>query len=179
MRGFAAAEVTSGRSAMNHAEATLTPCRLWPASSAIRRFSEYHRWAGFSRMADLTRRHLGSAIGQRAARSRRFLTVVAYHRPLRAVRMPCRLSSSAIPRRLVAPSPRMVSITGTTRAMCASALAFAPAIAWPLPRPRSARAPFGLPSFTPRTLACCQGGRGSLGDHLALVLGNGGEDVDG
>src|SRR5229473_1783208 len=31
----------------------------------------------------------------------------------------------------------------------------------------------------PADFGCCQGGRGSLGDHLALVLGNGGEDVDG
>ncbi len=36
---FAAAEVTPGRSAMNHADATLTPCELWPASSVIRSFS--------------------------------------------------------------------------------------------------------------------------------------------
>jgi hypothetical protein len=31
----------------------------------------------------------------------------------------------------------------------------------------------------PAGFGCCQGGRGSLGDHLAFVLGNGGKHMDG
>ena len=30
----------------------------------------------------------------------------------------------------------------------------------------------------PADFGCCQGGCSSLGDHLAFVLGNGGEDMD-
>jgi hypothetical protein len=64
---FAAAEVTPGRSAMNHADA-----RSLHASFARRRAlsaasPSHHRWAGFSRMADLTRRHFCRAIPRHCA----------------------------------------------------------------------------------------------------------------
>jgi hypothetical protein len=77
---FAAAEVAPGCLAVNQADASSLHAS-WLLQVTIAE-------PAFRRMADLPPRHLASAIRQRAARSRRFLTVVAYHWPPRAVRMP-------------------------------------------------------------------------------------------
>jgi hypothetical protein len=87
-------------------------------------------------------------------RRNRLATVVAYHRPRLAVRILRRLSSSAMPFNPVIPPERIASISGRTLAACSSAFAFSRAIPLVLPlRPCSARAPFGQPSLTPRSLA--------------------------
>jgi hypothetical protein len=102
---------------------------------------------------------LGAAEGPKAksfyldvlfVRLSRLATVVAYHRPLLAVRISRRLSSSAMPFNPVIPLAPIASISGRTLAACSSALAFSRAIPLALPlRPCSARAPFGQPSLIP------------------------------
>ena len=69
--------------------------------------------------------------------------------------MPRALSSAAIARRLIAPLARMSAITGARSRAWSSALrAMAARSGAPLlPARRSAAAPLGLPSFTPRLLA--------------------------
>jgi hypothetical protein len=73
--------------------------------------------------------------------------------------MPRVLSAFASAFRLVAPSSRSMPMAGRTRRACASAFARIACTASALPRPASAFAPFGLPSFCPRALAAASAAR--------------------
>ena len=79
---------------------------------------------------------------QAADRANRFRTVVAYHCPPRAVRMPRRFSSPAIPNSDVTPSARIADTTGSTCAMCRSASALAKGFGR-CPQQRDVDAPIG------------------------------------
>src|SRR6516162_11333753 len=91
------------------------------------------------------------------SRLSRLRTVVAYHRPPRAVRIPRLFSALAIPSRDVIPSARIASTTGSTSRANLSALArllSAPAVHPGLPAPTACNATrLGLPSRLPLALA--------------------------
>jgi hypothetical protein len=85
-------------------------------------------------------------------------TAVGCHTSPRGARIPLLCSSAAMPRTLVIPV-RLMSATMPCKSAArwaASALSFATASTLPTCLPLRARAPFGLPSFTPRALAAAR-----------------------
>ena len=78
-------------------------------------------------------------------RCKMFRTVVGYHCPPRAVLISRAFNSSAMPCKVLAPAPRMSSMTTRTSWACSVAWVLMAATAWlfPLPARRKAAAPLG------------------------------------
>ena len=62
---------------------------------------------------------------------------------------------------------------------CSSAPAFTATTACGVPEAAERARTIRVAELDPAGFGCCQRGRGAFGDHLALVLGDGGEDMNG